>query len=162
MIIAAIIGIVLMAILGLLGRRQSMDTHSGWAIGNRGMSSITTFFLQAGAIFTSFTFLGMSGLTILGGVSATYLPAYLVLGYIGMFLIGPIVWKLGSVFDYHTNADMVGHQFNSLFLTKMVALISVIFFMPIVQVQIVGLGTMVSLQPATSRLVSGAWLARQF
>ncbi|QTH59226.1 hypothetical protein J5O04_10515 [Corynebacterium hindlerae] len=155
MIIAAIIGIVLMAILGLLGRRQSMDTHSGWAIGNRGMSSITTFFLQAGAIFTSFTFLGMSGLTILGGVSATYLPAYLVLGYIGMFLIGPIVWKLGSVFDYHTNADMVGHQFNSLFLTKMVALISVIFFMPIVQVQIVGLGTMVSF--ATGDKSAGVW-----
>ncbi|QGU01531.1 putative symporter YodF [Corynebacterium kalinowskii] len=155
MIIAAIIGIALMAGLGLLGRRQSMDTHSGWSIGDRGMSSITTFFLQAGAIFTSFTFLGMSGLTILGGISATYLPAYLVLGYIGMFLIGPIVWKLGSVFDYHTNADMVGHQFKSNFLTKVVAIISVVFFMPIVQVQIVGLGTMVSF--ATGDKSVGIW-----
>ncbi|MGX1739848.1 sodium:solute symporter family protein [Corynebacterium flavescens] len=144
MIFAAILGIILIAVLGFMGRRGSLDTHSGWSIGDRGMSSITTFFLQAGAIFTSFTFLGMSGLTVLGGVSATYLPAYLVLGYIGMFLIGPIVWKLGSVFNYHTNADMVGHQFGSKILTKTVAIVSVVFFVPIVQVQIVGLGTMVS------------------
>lgn len=144
MIFAAILGIILIAILGFMGRRSSLDTHSGWSIGNRGMSSLTTFFLQAGAIFTSFTFLGMSGLTVLGGVSATYMPAYLVLGYIGMFLIGPIVWKLGSTFNYHTNADMVGHQFGSKALTKTVAIVSVIFFVPIVQVQIVGLGTMVS------------------
>ncbi|WP_297009247.1 sodium:solute symporter [uncultured Corynebacterium sp.] len=144
MIVAAVIGILLVTVLAAMGRRQSLDTHTGWSIGNRGMSSLTTFFLQAGAIFTSFTFLGMSGLTVLGGVSATYMPAYLVLGYIGMFLIGPVVWKLGKVFSYHTNADMVGHQFRSPLLGKLVALVSVIFFVPIVQVQIVGLGTMVS------------------
>lgn len=155
MIAAVVIGMILIAGLGLLGRRQTMDTHTGWSIGNRGMSSITTFFLQAGAIFTSFTFLGMSGLTVIGGVSATYLPAYLVLGYIGMFLIGPVIWKLGSVFNYHTNADMVGHQFGSRALTKTVAVISVLFFMPIVQVQIVGLGTMVSF--ATGDKTAGTW-----
>lgn len=144
MIVAAVIGILLVTFLAALGRRESLDTHTGWSIGNRGMSSLTTFFLQAGAIFTSFTFLGMSGLTVLGGVSATYLPAYLILGYIGMFLIGPVVWKLGKVFNYHTNADLVGHQYRSPLLGKLVALVSVVFFVPIVQVQIVGLGTMVS------------------
>jgi SSS family solute:Na+ symporter len=144
MIAATAIGIALIAALAFMGRRQSLNTHTGWSIGNRGMSSLTTFFLQAGAIFTSFTFLGMSGLTVLGGVSATYLPAYLVLGYVGMFLIGPVIWKLGKVFNYHTNADMAGHQFRSPLLGKVVAVVCVVFFMPIVQVQIVGLGTMVS------------------
>ena len=144
MIVAAVIGILLVTFLAALGRRKSLDTHTGWSIGNRGMSSLTTFFLQAGAIFTSFTFLGMSGLTVLGGVSATYLPAYLILGYIGMFLIGPVVWKLGKVFNYHTNADLVGHQYRSPLLGKLVALVSVVSFVPIVHVQIVGLGTMVS------------------
>lgn len=144
MIIATILGILLIAALGFLGRQRTLNTNSGWSIGNRGLSSLTTFFLQAGAIFTSFTFLGMSGLTVLGGVSAAYMPAYLVIGYIGMFLIGPMVWKLGKVFDYRTNADMVAHQFNSPFLGRLVAFLAVIFFMPIVQVQIVGLGTIVS------------------
>lgn len=144
MIFATVLGLAVIATLGFLGRRRSLNTNSGWSIGDRGMSSLTTFFLQAGAIFTSFTFLGMSGLTVLGGVSAAYLPAYLVIGYIGMFLLGPIVWKLGKVFNYHTNADMVGHQFSSPFLGRLVAFLAVVFFMPIVQVQIVGLGTMVS------------------
>lgn len=144
MIIATILGLALIALLGLLGRRTVLDTNSGWSIGNRTMSSLTTFFLQAGAIFTSFTFLGMSGLTVLGGISAAYLPAYLVIGYIGMFLLGPAIWKLGKVFGYHTNADMVGHQFGSPALGRLVALLAVVFFTPIVQVQIVGLGTIVS------------------
>lgn len=155
MIFATILGIVFISFLGFIGRSRSLDTHVGWSIGNRTMSSLTTFFLQAGAIFTSFTFLGMSGLTVLGGVAATYLPAYLVIGYIGMFLIGPLIWKLGKIHGYRTNADLIGHRFDSRFLEKAVAVIAVLFFMPIVQVQIVGLGTMVSFSTGQPR--AGTW-----
>lgn len=155
MIVATVIGIGLVALLGFLGKNQQLDTHVGWSIGNRTMSTVTTFFLQAGAIFTSFTFLGMSGLTILGGISSAYMPSYLIIGYIGMFLIGPLIWKLGKTYGYRTNADLVGHQFKSKFLEKAIAVIAVVFFMPIVQVQIVGLGTMVSF--ATGQKQAGTW-----
>ncbi|MGO1346448.1 MAG: sodium:solute symporter family protein [Bifidobacterium psychraerophilum] len=153
MIYATIIGIALIAALGFFGRSKSLNSHTGWSIGNRTMSTVTTFFLQAGAIFTSFTFLGMSGLTVLGGVSAAYMPSYLIIGYIGMFLIGPLIWKLGKTFGYRTNADLIGHRFHSRALGRAVAVIAVVFFMPIVQVQIVGLGTMVSF--ATGRPHAG-------
>jgi SSS family solute:Na+ symporter len=155
MIVATVIGIGLVALLGFLGKNQQLDTHVGWSIGNRTMSTVTTFFLQAGAIFTSFTFLGMSGLTILGGISSAYMPSYLIIGYIGMFLIGPLIWKLGKTYGYRTNADLVGHQFKSKFLERAIAVIAVVFFMPIVQVQIVGLGTMVSF--ATGQKQAGTW-----
>jgi SSS family solute:Na+ symporter len=144
MVIAVIIGLLFIAFLGFIGRKKAFNTNSGWSIANRSMSSLTTFFLQAGGIFTSFTFLGMSGLALLGGVSAAYMPAYLIIGYIGMFLIGPLVWKVAKVYGYHTNADMIGHQFGSTFLGKLVAVLAVVFFTPIVQVQIIGLGTIVS------------------
>lgn len=155
MLIAVIIGLVFIAFLGFIGRKQSFNTNTGWSIGNRSMSTLTTFFLQAGGIFTSFTFLGMSGLALLGGVSSAYMPSYLILGYIGMFIMGPLVWKLGKIFNYHTNADMVGHQFSSPLLGKMVAVIAVVFFTPIVQIQIIGLGTMVSF--ATGSPEASTW-----
>lgn len=86
----------------------------------------------------------MSGLALLGGVSSAYMPAYLILGYIGMFIMGPLVWRIAKIYNYHTNADMVGHQFSSPMLGKLVAVLGVLFFTPIVQVQIIGLGTIVS------------------
>jgi solute:Na+ symporter, SSS family len=144
MIIAVVIGLIFIAFLGFIGRKQSFNNNTGWTIGNRSMSSLTTFFLQAGGIFTSFTFLGMSGLSLLGGVSAAYMPAYLIIGYIGMFILGPLVWRVAKIYGYHTNADMVGHQFSSPLLGKLVAALAVVFFTPIVQVQIIGLGTIVS------------------
>jgi len=72
------------------------------------------------------------------------MPAYLIIGYIGMFVMGPLVWKISKIYGYHTNADMVGHQFSSPLLGKFVAVIAVVFFTPIVQIQIIGLGTIVS------------------
>jgi SSS family solute:Na+ symporter len=144
MVLAVVVGLAFIAFLGFVGRKQSFNTNTGWSIGNRSMSSLTTFFLQAGGIFTSFTFLGMSGLALLGGVSSAYMPAYLIIGYIGMFVLGPLVWKIAKIYGYHTNADMVGHQFSSPLLGKIVALLAVVFFTPIVQVQIIGLGTIVS------------------
>ena len=107
MIVAAVIGILFVTVLAALGRRQALDTRTGWSIGNRGTSRLTTFFLQVGAVST---LLGISGLTALSGISATNIPMHLILGSIGMFLIGPVVWKLGKVFKYHTNADLVGHE----------------------------------------------------
>lgn len=35
-----------------LGRRELLDTRTGWSIGNRGTSRLTTFFLQVGAVST--------------------------------------------------------------------------------------------------------------
>lgn len=144
MITTAIAGLVLIAAVGMLGRRSGGFDLAAWTVGGRRLGSVATFFLQAGEIFTTFTFLGISGLVLGSGVAAMYMPSYLVLGYVGMFLVGPMVWKLGKKHGYRTNSDFLQHRFGSPALGRITALLAVVFFMPVIQVQLVGLGTIVS------------------
>ncbi|MFR9728921.1 sodium:solute symporter family protein [Saccharopolyspora sp. MS10] len=144
MIATALIGLVLIAVVGLLGRRGGGVDLADWTVGGRRFGAVATFFLQAGEIFTTFTFLGMSGLVLGGGVAAMYMPSYLVLGYVGMFLVAPLVWRLGKRHGYRTNSDLLRHRFASPALARVTAVLAVVFFMPVIQVQLVGLGTIVS------------------
>ncbi|GAB2685368.1 sodium:solute symporter [Saccharopolyspora gloriosae] len=144
MIAIALIGLVLIAVVGLLGRRGGGFDLAAWTVGGRRFGAVATFFLQAGEIFTTFTFLGMSGMVLGGGVAAMYMPSYLVLGYVGMFLVGPLVWRLGKRHGYRTNSDFLRHRFGSPLLGGLTAVLAIVFFMPVIQVQLVGLGTIVS------------------
>ena len=144
MIATALLGLVLIAGVGLLGRRGGGFDLSAWTVGGRRFGAVATFFLQAGEIFTTFTFLGISGVVLGGGVAAMYLPSYLVLGYVGMFLVGPLMWRLGKRHGYRTNSDLLRHRFGSPVLGGLTAVLAVVFFMPVIQVQLMGLGTIVS------------------
>lgn len=144
MIVTALAGLLLIAVIGLLGRRGGGFDLSSWTVGGRRFGAVATFFLQAGEIFTTFTFLGISGVVLGGGVAAMYMPSYLVIGYVGMFLVGPLVWRLGKRHGYRTNPDMLRHRFGSPVLGGITAVLSIVFFMPVIQVQLIGLGTIVS------------------
>lgn len=144
MIATAVIGILLIGVVGLLGRRSGGFDLAACTVGGRRFGRAATFLLQAGEIFTTFTFLGMSGLVLGGGVAAMYMPSYLVLGYIGMFLVAPVVWRLGKKHGYVTNSDLLRHRFASPLLGRITAVLAVVFFLPVIQVQLIGLGTIVS------------------
>ncbi|MHA6802885.1 sodium:solute symporter family protein [Salinifilum ghardaiensis] len=144
MITTAVAGVLLIGVVGLLGRRSGGFDLAAWTVGGRRFGRAATFLLQAGEIFTTFTFLGMSGLVLGGGVAAMYMPSYLVLGYIGMFLVAPVVWRLGKEHGYATNSDYLRHRFASPLLGRITAVLAVVFFLPVIQVQLIGLGTIVS------------------
>lgn len=144
MIATALIGVVLIAVVGMLGRRGGGFDLSAWTVGGRRFGAVATFFLQAGEIFTTFTFLGISGVVLGGGVAAMYLPSYLVIGYVGMFLVGPLMWRLGKRHGHRTNSDLLRHRFDSPLLGGITAVLAIVFFMPVIQVQLMGLGTIVS------------------
>ncbi|MCA1189453.1 MULTISPECIES: sodium:solute symporter [unclassified Saccharopolyspora] len=147
----ALLGLVLIAVVGLLGRRGGGFDLAAWTVGGRRFGAVATFFLQAGEIFTTFTFLGISGLVLGGGVAAMYMPSYLVLGYVGMFLVAPLVWRLGKRHGYRTNSDYLRHRFRSPVLGGLTAVLAIVFFMPVIQVQLVGLGTIVSFMTGDER-----------
>src|SRR5437763_15241521 len=88
----AILGLVVIGLLGFLGRRRPKDL-SGWTVGGRKLGSATMWFLQAGEMFTIFTFLGMAGLGFSGGMAALYALLYIPLAYVGLYFIGPRLWR---------------------------------------------------------------------
>jgi SSS family solute:Na+ symporter len=140
-----LIGMVVIAAIGFLGRRKPDADLAQWAVGGRKFGSLTMWFLQAGETFTTFTFLGMAGLAFTNGVAATYAIPYIPLGTIALYFIGPRVWRLGRRHHYLTQGDYFEHRFQSKGLSTLVAVVGVVFMLPYLQLQITGLGQIVQL-----------------
>jgi SSS family solute:Na+ symporter len=138
-------GIVLIAVLGFLGRRTRATDLSEWTVGGRKFGAMTMWFLQAGEVFTTFTFLGMAGLAFTGGVAALYALPYIPLAYIGLYFLGPVIWRRARERGHLTQADFLTDFYDSKLLGLLCAVFGVVFLLPYLQLQITGLGLAVQL-----------------
>lgn len=151
--IVVIIGMIIVAALGFLGRRHPNVDISEWTVGGRRFGVATSWLLQAGETFTTFTFLGTAGLVVSGGAASFYSMPYVPLGYLGLYFIAPIVWRRARAKGYLTQADFLTDTYDSRALGILAAIAGVIFLLPYLQLQITGLGLIVSLvtgQPSSS------------
>lgn len=138
-------GIVLIGVLGFFGRRRPAADLSEWAVGGRKFGAVTMWFLQAGEVFTTFTFLGMAGLAFSGGVAAMYSLPYVPIGYMVLFFLAKRLWTLGKERGYLTQGDFLADRFGSPLLGTLSAILGVLFVLPYLQLQITGLGLIVKL-----------------
>lgn len=145
MYVVIAIGILLIGLTGFIGKRRPSASMADWTVGGRRFGAWTTWFLQAGEIFTTFTFLGLAGLVFAGGVAVSYVPGYLAIGYIGLFLLAPLFWRVAKRHGYLTNSDFLTHRFNSPVLGRLSAVLGVVFLLPYLQLQVTGLGLIVKL-----------------
>jgi SSS family solute:Na+ symporter len=111
------------------------------------------WFLQAGEVFTTFTFLGMAGLAFTGGVAAMYALPYVPLAYVGLYFLGPLIWRRAHERGHLTQADFLADFYDSRVLGFVTAVFGVVFLLPYLQLQITGLGLAVQL--ATGDKTSG-------
>lgn len=139
-----IVGIVLIGLLGIVGRKRQTNLSS-WTVGERDLPRWTSWFLQAGESLTTFSFLGLAGIAFGAGVNAVFVIAYLTLSAIGLYFVAPRIRELGARRGYLTIADFMKDRFNSVPLSKIVALIGALALIPYLQLQITGLGLIVEL-----------------
>ncbi|WP_028921464.1 sodium:solute symporter family protein [Pseudonocardia acaciae] len=139
-----LVGILLIAAFGFVGRRRVVNL-SEWTVGGRRFGAVTMWFLQAGEVFTTFTFLGMAGLAFTGGVASFYALPYIPLAYIGLYFLGPVIWRRSRSRGHLTQADFVADFYDSRLLGAVVAVFGVVFLLPYLQLQITGLGLAVQL-----------------
>ncbi|QRP43977.1 sodium:solute symporter [Amycolatopsis sp. FDAARGOS 1241] len=140
-----LVGIVLIGVLGFVGRRKPAADLSEWTVGGRKFGALTMWFLQAGEVFTTFTFLGMAGLAFSGGVAAMYALPYVPIAYVVLFFLAKRLWRVGKERGYLTQGDFLEDRFSSKFLGTLSAVLGVIFVLPYLQLQITGLGLIVRL-----------------
>ncbi|WP_284741265.1 sodium:solute symporter family protein [Amycolatopsis sp. RTGN1] len=138
-------GIVLIGVLGFVGRRKPVADLAEWTVGGRRFGALTMWFLQAGEVFTTFTFLGMAGLAFSGGVAAMYALPYVPIAYVVLFFLAKRLWTLGKERGYLTQGDFLEDRFSSRTLGTLSAVLGVIFVLPYLQLQITGLGLIVRL-----------------
>lgn len=140
-----LVGIVLIGVLGFVGRRKPVADLAEWTVGGRRFGALTMWFLQAGEVFTTFTFLGMAGLAFSGGVAAMYALPYVPIAYVVLFFLAKRLWTMGKDRGYLTQGDFLEDRFASRALGTLSAVLGVIFVLPYLQLQITGLGLIVRL-----------------
>ena len=143
-------GIVQIGVLGFAGRRKPAADLSEWAVGGRNFGAVSMWFLQAGEVFTTFTFLGMAGLAFSGGVAALYALPYIPIGYMVLFFLAKRLWSLGKERGYLTQGDYLEDRYDSKLLGTVAAVLGVVFVLPYLQLQITGLGLIVQLVTGNS------------
>lgn len=149
-LVFAFVGIVVIAGLGVLGRRKPAADLTEWTVGGRQFGSLSMLFLQAGEIFTTFTFLGVAGLAYGGGVAALYAVPYVPLGTIVLFFAVRRLWSMGRERGYLTQGDFIEDRHGSRALARLVSVIGVVALLPYLQLQITGLGLIVKLVTGNS------------
>jgi solute:Na+ symporter, SSS family len=142
--LSMIAGIVLVtSVIGFYaGARHKMDLEQ-WTVGGRGFGLLLVWLLMAGEVYTTFTFLGASGWAYSRGGPALYILAYMPLAYVISFFILPPIWEVGRKYRLQTQADFFQLRYGSKALSAFVALIGVIFIIPYLQLQLIGLGIIV-------------------
>ncbi len=138
-------GIALIGALGFLGRRRPTADLAEWTVNGRRFGALSMWFLQAGEVFTTFTFLGLAGLAFSGGVAAMYALPYVPIAYVFLFFLARRVWSLGKARGYLTQGDFLEDRYDSKLLGTVGAVIGVVFVLPYLQLQVTGLGLIVKL-----------------
>ncbi|WP_349729926.1 sodium:solute symporter family protein [Peribacillus frigoritolerans] len=136
--------LVLCIWLGLKARKgKDMNKMEQWSIGGRGFGSIMLFFLLAGEMFTTYTFLGASGGTYRSGIP-TALYAFNCFYFVIAYWMLPPIWKYAKKNNVLSQSDFYVKKYNSPALGVLVAIISVIAIIPSLVMQLKGLGIIVS------------------
>jgi len=140
-----IFGIILLgsAIGFYAGSRYKMDLEQ-WTVAGRGFGLILVWLLQAGEIYTTFAFLGAAGWAYSRGGPTLYILAYLMLAYVISFFILPQLWEVGRRHGMQTEPDFFVRRYGSKYLAGFVAIVGFIFIIPYVQLQLTGLGIIVT------------------
>jgi SSS family solute:Na+ symporter len=124
------------------GSRYKMDLEQ-WTVAGRGFGVLLVWLLMAGEIYTTFTFLGASGWAYSRGGPSLYILAYQPLAYVVSFFILPQIWEVGRKHHLQTQADFFQVCYGSKYLAAFVALVGVVFIIPYLQLQLIGLGIIV-------------------
>jgi SSS family solute:Na+ symporter len=145
-VVSGVTGLYLALVLGLGLRARSRETSSsleGFVAHGRHMGFVLLFFIMGAEVFSAFAFLGAPGWAYSMGAPAFYILGAFALALVPWWWIGPRTARLGVRYGYLTQAELLGHRFESPLLAGLVALIGVAVLFPYLTIQIVGAGFLV-------------------
>src|SRR5689334_14521757 len=125
------------------GASRRMDLEQ-WTVGGRGFGTVLVYLLVAGEVYTTFSFLGASGWAYSRGGPTLYILAYLTLAYVLSFFILPAIWEIGRRRGLQTQSDFFNERYGNRYLAAFVCIVGVASLIPYIQLQLTGLGIIVS------------------
>ncbi|MFQ5678350.1 MAG: sodium:solute symporter [Gemmatimonadota bacterium] len=127
-------------LVGLLSGRRASGGTEGYVAGDRSFGFLVLYFIMGASIFSAFAFLGGPGWAYSRGAAAFYILAYGTVGLVPWYFFGPRISNLGRKFGYVTQAELFAHRFDSRALSGLLALISLVAFLPYLTLQMQGAG----------------------
>lgn len=138
---------VALGLLATRGRRKGNGEGGGlaeWSVGGRSLGTVFIWVLMAGEGYTSFSYLGAAGWGYNYGAPVLYVVAYMSCGYAIGYVVGPMLWAYARKHGLVGITDMVAHRFGRPWLGALVAVLATVFLLPYIQLQITGMGVVVS------------------
>lgn len=132
--------LVLSLAIGVASGRGVSRSTEGYVAGDRSLGFVVLYFIMGASIFSAFAFLGGPGWAYSRGAAAFYILAYGAIGLVPWYFFGPRVAALGRRFGYVTQAELFGHRFRSRALPALLALLSLVAFVPYLMLQMTGAG----------------------
>ncbi|UCC25528.1 MAG: sodium:solute symporter family protein [Gemmatimonadales bacterium] len=144
-LVSIIIGVYLAVTLtiGLLAGRRQSHSVAGYVAGDRSFGLLVMYFVTGASVFSAFAFLGGPGWAYSRGAAAFYILAYGAVGMAPFYWIGPRISSLGRRHGYVTQAQLLVGRFPSRSLSTLIALLSLIAFVPYITLQMRGAGIVI-------------------
>ncbi|HKK45901.1 MAG TPA: sodium:solute symporter family protein [Balneolaceae bacterium] len=130
--------------MGIIPGLTVSESVTGFVAGDRSMNTLILYFVLGASIFSSFAFLGGPGWAYSRGAAAFYIIAYGTTGMIPIYFFGPKVRRLGEEFGFVTQAEVLKDRFNSKTLSALLAVLSIVVFIPYLTLQMKGAGYVIS------------------
>lgn len=139
-LIPCIIYLAIALILGMVPGMSVTRSVAGYVSGDRNLDTVLLYFVLGAAVFSSFAFLGGPGWAYSRGAAAFYIVAYGTLGMVPFYFMGPRARRIGTALGFFTQAEIIGHRFDSRALQVLFAVFSLVVFVPYLTLQIKGVG----------------------
>lgn len=140
-IIALYLGVTLA--IGLASGRRASKSVQGYVAGDRNFGLLVMYFVLGASVFSAFAFLGGPGWAYSRGAAAFYILCYGVLGIVPYFFIGPKAAAIGRRYGYVTQAQLICGRFPSRMLSIMIAVLTLMAFVPYITLQMRGAGIVI-------------------
>ncbi|MEE2898704.1 MAG: sodium:solute symporter family protein, partial [Gemmatimonadota bacterium] len=129
--------------IGLMAGRRSSDSVAGFVAADRSFGLLVMYFVTGASVFSAFAFLGGPGWAYSRGAAAFYILAYGALGMAPFYWMGPRAASLGRKHGFVTQAQLVVGRFPSNGLSSLIALVSLVAFVPYITLQMRGAGIVI-------------------
>lgn len=132
--------LLLSLVIGWVSGRKASDTVTGYVAGDRDFGLLVMYFVMGAMMFSAFAFLGTPGWAYSRGGAAFYVFSYGLLGFAPWYFLGPWVARVGRKFGYVTQAELLSDRFKSDLLSWLIAVVSIVAFIPYIALQMKGAG----------------------
>ena len=131
-------------VIGMWPGRRASGTAPGYVAGDRSLGLLLMYFITGATIFSAFAFLGGPGWAYSRGAAAFYILGYGALGFVPFYFLGPRAARVGRAYGFVTQAEMVAERFRMPAIAGVMAVVSVIAFVPYLALQMKGAGYVLS------------------